>query len=236
MKLLTIPAALISTSILFGVSPAQAAVTYVDAGLSNTVGAASGLVDWNDGGPAPLSDGSANADGLWRFRGGFGGNGIWEASGTTATVEDAVELLTSAPVSNGTYNVFVFYYAVTANGEFPIRAGFTSNPNANPLFTSSTGMDSASLNFVAEPPRDATRTLLFGEVGQTTVTGGTLEVFVDDFPANFPGGTSSERTWYSGIGFEIVPEPSAAMLGLSGLALLLRRSRRNGAGTAANRH
>jgi hypothetical protein len=51
------------------------------------------------------------------------------------------------------------------------------------------------------------------------VTGTSISVFVEDAPAT----TSSNRTWYDGIGYE-VPEPATmAILGLG--ALLMRRKR-----------
>lgn len=209
----------------------SAAVTYVDASVSNTVGAASGLVDWNDG-SAGTGDGDADADGLWRFRGGFGNGGIWEASGSTATVEDAVELVTSATVPNSLYDVFVFYYAVNESGDYPIRAGLSSNPNANPVFdragnVGTAGGDAlAELSFdVAPPSGGESRTLLYGFVGQVEVTDGSLEVFIDDFPASTTG-TSNDRTWYQGIGYEVIPEPSTAVLGALGALALLGRRRR----------
>lgn len=209
----------------------SAAVTYVDATINNTVGAASGLVDWNDG-SADLGDGTANADGLWRFRGGFGNNGIWEATGSSATAEDAAEIVTSATVPNALYDVFVFYYAVNESGDFPIRAGLSSNPNGNPIFDragnrGTAGGDTlAELTFdVAPPTGGESRTLLYGQVGQIEVTDGSLEVFIDDFPASSTG-TSNDRTWYQGIGYEVIPEPSSAVLGALGALALLGRRRR----------
>ena len=58
------------------------------------------------------------------------------------------------------------------------------------------------------------------------VDDGTLEVFIDDFAAAGTSGNSDSRTWYDGVGYELVPEPSASLLGAMGtLTLLLLRRR-----------
>lgn len=224
--------------LIFGLlaAPIPAAITYVDATLDNT-DIASGGADslWADGDDGTtggtVADGSATNDGLWRFRSGFGNGGIWEATGTTATAEDAVEIVTSATVANGIYDVFVFYYAVNDNGDFPIRAGLSSGTHT--VFDrvgnkGTAGQDSSTLAFgagVAPPTNGESRTLLYGLVGQTTVSDGTLNVYIDDFPASSTG-TSNDRTWYQGIGYEVIPEPSAAVLSALGTLALLGRRRR----------
>ena len=237
MKYLTLLASGLSISSL------SAAVTYVDATVSNTVGAASGLVDWNDG-SSGSGDGLANDDGLWRYRGGFGGNGLWEATGSAAQIEDAVELVTTVSgLANGTYNAYVFFVAVEADSavtggeeEFAIRAGDVSNPGANQIFTqivstetpgATVGIDASTLSFAnAFIPGTATdgRTNYAGLLSSTIeVTDGTLSVFVDDLPAS---NDADERTWYTGIGYEVIPEPSTVVLGALGALALLGRRRR----------
>jgi hypothetical protein len=61
-------------------------------------------------------------------------------------------------------------------------------------------------------------------LGQETVIGGSAINFFIDQDGTTSGGT--DRTWYDGVGYEVVPEPSSmALLGLGGLALILRRRR-----------
>jgi hypothetical protein len=212
-------------------------VTYTDATLANTDivggGADSLWADGDDGTTGgTVADGSAANDGKWRFRSGQGNGGIWEATGGSAVAEDAAEIVTSATVPNGIYDAYVFYYAVTSSGDFPIRAGFSSNPNSNSVFDrlgnkgTAAGDALADLTFdVAPPTGGESRTLFYGLIGQTTVSGGSLDVYIDDWPASDTG-TSNDRTWYQGIGYELVPEPSTSLLAsLGALALLIRRRR-----------
>lgn len=201
--------------LLAGTLHLHADVTYIDASLANTEIATGGddslWADGNDGTTGgTVTDGAASNDGKWRFRSGFGNGGIWEATGSSAEAEDCVELVTSVGVANETYDVFVFYYAVTSSGDFPIRAGFDSAPNANPAFTRTSGQAADTLTFdVAPPAGGETRTLLYGQVGQVEVTDGTLELYIDDFPASTTE-TSNDRTWYAGIGYEIAEGPPPA--------------------------
>jgi len=194
------------------ISSLRGDVTYVDARLANTNNAAGGGdATWADGDDAStggmLSDGTAQNDGLWRFRSGFGNGGIWEATGSSATAEDCRELVTSVAVENETYDVFVFYFAVAEDGDYPIRAGFSSDPGGGQLLTRTSGSDAAGLDFAVAPPSGGeSRTLLYGLVGQIEVTDGTLEVYIDDFPASLTG-TSNNRTWYAGIGYDVATGP-----------------------------
>ncbi len=190
----------------------QAGVTYIDATLANT-DIASGGADtlWADGDDGStggaVSDGTANNDGKWRFRSGFGNGGIWEATGSSATAEDCAELVTSVAVADENYDVYVFYFMVESTGDFPIRAGVESAPNTNAIFNRGNGQDASNLTYdVAPPTGGESRTLLYGLVGQVDVTDGTLEVFIDDFPASTTG-SSTDRSWFAGIGYEVAGPP-----------------------------
>ncbi len=227
----------------------SAAVTYVDATLANTDNAAGGADStWADGddtttGGLSVTDGAAANDSKWRFRSGFGGNGLWEATGSAATIENAVEIVTTVSgLTIGTYKAYVFFVAVEAvsgpsggDEEFPIRAGLASNPGANPIFTqavssetpgATVGINAGTLTFantfVPGTAGDG-RTNYAGFLGEVLVTDGTLSVYVDDLPATID---ADERTWYTGIGYELIPEPSTVLLGVLGALTLLVRRRR----------
>lgn len=195
----------------------RADVTYLDATLSNTNNAlGGGDSSWADGDDGTsggtITDGLANNDGKWRFRSSLGNGGIWEATGSSAEAEDCVELVTSVAVANETYDVYVFYYPVSTTGNFPVRAGFASAPNANPVFdragnAGSAGQVAATLNYEIAPPTGGeSRTLLYGFVGQVEVINRILDVYIDDFPAASTG-SSNDRTWYAGIGYEVAGPP-----------------------------
>jgi hypothetical protein len=234
---------------------ATAQITYVDATLANTdiaIGGPDSLWASGDDGSTggTVADGVDLNDGLWRYRSTFvaagAGQGVWEATGSSAQAEDAVEIVTAATgLENGFYRAYVFWHPVEpmgsssgGNEEFPIRAGFTSNPNANQIFTQVNSEfvqgvvgrralnDPDELTFsnpLEVPGETSTRRLLYGEIGITQVTNGMLPIFVDDLPAN-PGpegyGTtlSDLRPWYQGIGYAPAIELSLEVNPVTGAA------------------
>jgi hypothetical protein len=209
--------------------------------------------DGTTGGTVADGTGTSTADGLWRYRGGFGVDGIWEATSGSAIAEDAVQLTTSVSVPNGTYSVYVFFVPVNEGAEspvgggvdndFPIRAGNTvgtlelfdqlgpaSGSTYSGYEVGIAGKDALSggdaLTFTSTPNNQGTRPLLYGVLSTTQVVNdGTLEVFIDDFPALGNSNNSDARTWYDGIGYEVIPEPSVSLLGALGALMLLRRRR-----------
>ncbi|BCX46734.1 hypothetical protein HAHE_06420 [Haloferula helveola] len=94
----------------------------------------------------------------------------------------------------------------TSLGNFQMTA--SAPTEGNPVYDATgnkgtAGVDAGTLTFAAgeEPPTGGeTRTLLGANIGQAVVSGGTLEVYLDDFPASLTG-TSNDRTWLQGIGY-----------------------------------
>jgi hypothetical protein len=218
---------------LINASLSSAAVTYIDASVTNTVGAASGLVDWNSGTDMPPTTGALAADGLWRFRADQGydaatnsqNGGIWEASGSNTTIEDAVELKTTiGGLANGLYKIYVFFDSSTG-GDWPIRAGLTSNPGANQIYAQGATPGAIPGYSVADPvfgltfngptPASQAENVLYALLGEVDITNGSFSVFVDDLPAT----SSSNRSWYEGVGYELATSgPTIITSVMSGLA------------------
>ena len=191
-------------------------VTYVDAAGGpggNTVRASNGSdSDWF------VTDTAAN-DSKWNFRSAQGNLGIFQSVDSTASPEDAPELNTTLTgLTNDLYDVYVFFRSESASSnDWKVRAGFTSNPGANPLYARTTASGATAgtlalsgtgaLTFSGAPPvEDSPQLLYYAVIGQFNVTSGTLSVFIDDFPGVAPTPLLG-RTWYEGIGFAI---PSVA--------------------------
>ncbi len=218
----------VSAALFAGTPASQAALTFVDADFStNTTGQAT-----------PITEVEAAND-LWRSRPSFGTNGIFEADGN-AGAEDAPELVTQiAGLNPGqTYRVWVNFYDVDndANQNWGIQAGFSSGSltafsdsdgpgGPNPIPGSVDSVLASSFSYEGTAPSfddGGGRLLNAGYLGTAVAVGGEISVFIDDLDT---GVTSNNRAWYDGVSYEVVPEPTVALLGGLGLLGLLRRRR-----------
>jgi len=136
-------------------------------------------------------------------------------------------------LSDGTYNIWVFYWAREDNHNWGIHAGLApgtelANVSSLPYYSDvSNGVNASNLTFTNSPivnrGTESNISPLYGSnLGQVVVTGGAVvNVYIND-----KNGNATTRTWYEGVGYELVPEPSSlAMLGLG--SLLIARRRRN---------
>lgn len=228
---------ILTCSIALASLPAlHAAITYVDAtsGVSGNTTLASG------GTFSPPLNGTTGNDNNWEQRTTFGSGGnIFEAGGEQAA-ENAPELKTviSGLTAGYIYTVYAFFWDPSSTAEdWNLRAGTTSNPGANTLYsasdatielTSVAATLASGLTYATAPTSfidGGTRILQAAQLGTVTADGsGQISLFIDDRNA---ASSVNLRTWYDGVGYEFsaVPEPSAAALGLLGSLALLRRRR-----------
>ncbi len=211
-------------------------ITYVDA--THGAGGNTTMIDgsvWN-------AATSATA-GEWLVRG-FGNNTtIYENGGNEVaeTGDNAHPLRTNVSGLNAdTYDVFVYFWSDVPNNGWRIRASLTEGDGDWPLYTPATegvvqfydGGDATIFSSsLAENPftgdvmvAEGNRRLFQAHVG--TFTGTEFSVFINDGPST----TNNDRTWYDGVGYSVVPEPSTyalfAGLGVFALIVLRRRLRR----------
>jgi hypothetical protein len=224
MKKSTVIALLISSAL-----PVAAAITYVDASASNTT-----LADGSAYTPAATT---IDDDNEWSLRT-LGNNAtVYTTNDSNANPgEDGPMLRTtiSGLAIASVYDVYVYFWgagndAPAGNQRWDIQAGLTTTTltffdtqNATNLGHTTTGVNPTTY-FTNSPDVlvvEGDRRLYQAYLGTATADGsGNIHVFIDDAPGN------ANRTWYDGVGYELIPEPGFALLGALGLLGLLRRRR-----------
>ncbi|MCS7089177.1 MAG: PEP-CTERM sorting domain-containing protein [Verrucomicrobiota bacterium] len=179
-------------------------------------------------------------DGLWDERAFGNFSTIFQNSGVTAVVDtNAPRLRTTItvpePLPGQYYNVYVLFWSDPS--QWRVGASLTDDPGQLPLYMPSTSgvtqfysgadatvfSDTLSTNpfttavMIAEGNR---RLYMTPSLGQ--VTGSTITVYMEP---DRNQQNANQRTWLDGIGYQLVPEPSAAALMGLGVLWLLWRSR-----------
>lgn len=128
---------------------------------------------------------------------------------------------------SNTYNVYVLYWTDQIPNPWRIRAGLTDTTDPLPLFIGGNAPSpSAPVNQDAGAGDNGTggagqgRRLWIASLGQ--VTGTSIDVYVEDGPA----ANNNQRTWYDGIAYAAVPEPSSMAMALASAACVAKFVRR----------
>ncbi len=174
--------------------------TYVDATLSNTT----------PGSAITAVDDGQDTDNLWFVRARTEPTN-WDVLVSNSPTEDSPALTTTVSgVANGSYNVYAVYWVGTnEEQDWNIQAGLAGGSLS--VFGEDVG---SATGFVVDDKQQ--RQAL---IGQVSVTNGSFAVTIDD------GGRMTElvdyRSWYDGVSYEPVPEPSLFVLTLTGMLGLL---------------
>ena len=217
----------------------HAAITYVDASDTNTSG---------NGTPPSPTGGNIYNDNRWSLRtvGSTGAdivnNNVFEAGPLepSSSVNENAPLLTttvSGLTPGQSYQMFVYFVSQDASGTgqvWQVDAGLNPaslmffNPNTTRGFEVGQiqqlpgGSSTYFANAVTVP---SNRNYFQGNLGTAVANdSGEVQVFVDA-PTGDINNNGNRRSWYDGVGFEAVPEPSTALLSLVGMTFLLRRRR-----------
>jgi hypothetical protein len=207
-----------------------ATITYVDAtdGPNGNTRLASGGVF------LALTGSPIGNDNQWSLRPFANGGGVFTTNdGTPSGPEDAPGLVTSIRglIPSRTYEVFAFFWSDSNN--WRLKSSLTAMPplgddpsvsfSANGAVgttdaPTATGGDFAGPVLIGE----GNRIMLRADLGLAPATSsGEIRVWIDDF-ANT---TAGNRTWYDGVGYALVPEPSALALASLLVVTMWRRPR-----------
>lgn len=204
------------------IPPTPQPITYVDA--TSGVGGNTKLTNGNVFSP-PLN-GTTGLDNDWEERTPFGSSGnIFEASGEGGAVgENPPRLVTTITglIPGATYAIYAYFWSKEVGStteQWLLRAGLTNSVGELTLFGTSgsgnMGLTTTAASLVSSMAGFATAPTIISESGRlmyqaalgSAVTGssGTISVFIDDYS---PATTVNNRTWYDGVGFQVVTNPN----------------------------
>lgn len=227
----------IVAAVAFG--SAHAAVTYIDA--DSTPGTGNTVLDGAGSIVTGANATQSSSDGIWstRPRAVNGGTVLVGAEGESASPRLITTFDLPAP---GVYNIFGFFY-INNQGVLsgsPQTGGWDAefqlgNGGAQTVYSAGVGNAanlSANAAYFDNPAvirAEGSIHLHEAALGtwDTSTNGTTVTVYIYDNDGVTTDGSATandDRTWYDGVGYEVVPEPaSLALLGIGGLCLRRRR-------------
>jgi len=233
------PVATMVMAALASIAVAQTPITFVNATTNNTT-----LPNGD-----PLIPGThyyvgqtwSPNDAVWDYRTGYANDGdIWQNASSGQIDTNAFRLRTTvtvpAPGPGQYYEVYALFWTDTSS--WRIAASLTDAPGQLPLYLRDspgvtqfwTGADGTQYSTVLSPNPFTTsvlisegnrRLLMTPSLGQ--VVGTTISVYIEP---DRNQADSNQRTWFDGIGYQLIPEPSTcALVGFGALisVLALRR-------------
>jgi len=186
---------------VLGQTTGAAAITYVDATVSNTTLAGAQLEEGSN-----YTSGAAEGlmDNLWHLRTGLGNgtNGVWTADEAVAGSEDVMPLVTTITIPQaGGYELYVYVWDSEDAGEdWDVRVrvgplGSFTLVRSSEAETANGGRFNGSI-----VTSESGRRLVQVPLGTlVTGVGESIQVYVDDDAT-----IGSRRTWYDGVGYEKV--------------------------------
>ena len=222
-------------------SSASGAITYVDAvpNTNTTINGAAVIFPPTVG--ANATGVSSGTDGLWRYRveAGTAGGNVWESDNTAAAGETTDPLITSISLGPGTYNLYGIFRD-QADAASYWDASFSLDGTSFSTFDYRTATLAASDGSEFTNPADlgtiplAGGLIYFANFGQVTLLAPTVvPIYVQGIQQDLTGASpaqannTGQRTWYEGVGYSLVPEPSAFVLLMFGtIGLVAARRRR----------
>jgi hypothetical protein len=241
---------IVTTSlILAGISASHAAITYVDASASNLT-----LANGSAFAPSTTANVYNDNNWSARTGTGLASNNtIYEAGGSTngSLVGETIPVIrqTLTGLAAGSYDVYAYFWTAS-NVRWGISAGLAENARTAVHGIGGTTLDThtysdstvsrvtvANLTDGSFSTGNAPTLAIGGTdrvlaqffLGTAVVDGtGILNVFIGNqqiVNAGTVPGVTNSRTWFDGVGYELIPEPSSALLGMVGMTFLLRRRR-----------
>lgn len=216
--------ALTTTALLAGISTSHAAYTYVDA-----TDGASGNTTLSGGSVLDAGDGTGGTTWRQRDNAGFGSGGtVFEGVQPSPEIKTTLTGL-DAGVE---YTIYINFWDPSSTFEnWNVKAGFVSGSlttfsrEAGAVTGGVASVLASTLTYDTPPSLfgpSSSRDNLAGLVGTFTASaGGEIEVFIDDFDST----DVNQRTWYDGLSYQAVPEPTTTLLTATGVLGLLRRRR-----------